>query len=254
MAREFDSILITGASSGLGEALALAAAAPGRCLWLTGRNGARLEETALACRNKGASVSTAMLDVLDREAMKNFVTHADDAHPLDLVIANAGISGGTGGGGESDDQAREIFAINLTGVLNTIHPAIERMRPRRHGQVAVMSSLAALRGFPGAPAYSASKAAVKTYAEALRGALRGEGIGVSAICPGFVKSRMTDANDFPMPFLMDADKAAEIMLRGLRRNKAVIAFPWQMYWMVSFLSLLPPALAVRLLSQLPAKD
>lgn len=251
--REFDSILITGASSGLGEALARAAAGPGRFLWLTGRNDIRLNAVAQECRDRGAEVQTAVLDVSDQGAMASFIAQADELQPLDLVIANAGISGGTGGGGESDDQAREIFDINMTGVLNTIHPAIERMRPRRHGQIAVMSSLAALRGFPGAPAYSASKAAVKVYAEALRGALAGEGIGVTAICPGFVKSRMTAVNDFPMPFLMEADRAAEIILRGLRKNKTVIGFPWPMYWMVSFLSILPPALTVRLLSRLPAK-
>ena len=116
-----------------------------------------------------------------------------------------------------------------------------------------MSSLAAYRGFPGAPAYSASKAAVKIYAEALRGALSADGIKVTAICPGFVKSRMTAVNDFPMPFLMEADRAAEIMVRGLARGKTVIAFPWAMHVMVSLLSLLPPGLAVRLLTRLPAK-
>lgn len=253
MARDFDSILITGASSGLGEALSLEAAGPGRHLWLTGRNQSRLETIAERCRDKGAAVSGQQLDVQDAAAMATFVAKADTAKPLDLVIANAGISGGTGGGGESDAQAREIFDINLSGVLNTIHPAIEHMRPRRHGQIAVMSSLAALRGFPGAPAYSASKAAVKVYAESLRGALSIDGIGVSAICPGFVKSRMTAVNEFPMPFLMDSDEAARIILAGLRKNKTVIAFPLPMYWAVSFLSLLPPALAVRLLSGLPAK-
>ncbi len=254
MAKDFSSILITGASSGLGEALAIAAAAPGTHLWLTGRNASRLDTVAEACREKGADVRAAVLDVTDQPAMNQFVDNADGERPLDLVIANAGISGGTGGGGESDVQAREIFDINLSGVLNTIHPAIDRMRPRRHGQIAVMSSLAALRGFPGAPAYSASKASVKVYAEALRGALAGDGIGVTAICPGFVKSRMTAVNDFPMPFLMDTDKAADIILRGLRQDRTVIAFPWPMYWAVSFLSLLPPSLAVRLLRQLPAKS
>lgn len=253
MARDFDSILITGASSGLGEAIAIAASGAGRHLWLTGRDDARLAAVAEACRAKGATVTAEVLNVLDAAAMADYVARADAVAPLDLVIANAGISGGTGSGGESEEQAREIFDVNLTGVLNTIHPVIARMKRRRHGQVAVMSSLAALRGFPGAPAYSASKAAVKVYAEALRGTLAADGIGVSAICPGFVKSRMTAVNDFPMPFLMEAEDAARIILNGLRRNQTVIAFPWPMYWMVSFLSILPPALTVRLLSRLPAK-
>jgi len=248
------SILITGASSGLGEALARRLAGPDVTLWLTGRNAERLAETEAACEAKGATVSCALLDTRDRDAMDGFVRRADSTAPLTLVIANSGISGGTGSGGESDMQAREIFDVNLTGVINTIHPAIAPMRARKQGQIAVMSSLAAYRGFPGAPAYSASKAAVKVYAEALRGALAADGIAVTAICPGFVKSRMTAVNDFPMPFLMEADRAAEVMVRGLERRKTVIAFPWPMHAMVSLLSLLPPGLAVRLLSRLPQKS
>ena len=247
------SILITGASSGLGAALARAFAAPGVHLWLTGRNTDRLDAIATACRDLGARVACEVLDTRDRTGMETFVTAADATAPLTLVIANAGISGGTGAGGESDDQAREIFDVNLSGVINTVHPSIAVMRPRGGGQIAVMSSLAAYRGFPGAPAYSASKAAVKTYAEALRGALAADGISVTAICPGFVRSRMTAVNDFPMPFLMEAERAADIMVAGLRRRKTVISFPWQMHLMVSFLSLLPPSLAVTLLTRLPKK-
>ena len=248
------SILITGASSGLGEALARRLSGPGVRLWLTGRNTERLAETEAACAANGAEVTCAQLDTRDTAAMNAFIRGADESAPLTLVIANSGISGGTGSGGESDRQAREIFDVNLTGVINTIHPAIDVMRPRRSGHIAVMSSLAAYRGFPGAPAYSASKAAVKVYAEALRGALARDGIAVTAICPGFVKSRMTAVNEFPMPFLMEADRAAEIMVRGLERRKTVIAFPWPMHAMVSLLSLLPPALAVRLLGGLPEKS
>ncbi len=248
------SILVTGASSGLGEALARRLSGPGVHLWLTGRDADRMAAVEAACTARGALVSCALLDTRDATAMDAFIRRADQTAPLTLVIANAGISGGTGAGGESDRQAREIFDINLTGVINTIHPAIEVMRPHRAGHIAVMSSLAAYRGFPGAPAYSASKAAVKVYAEALRGALAVDNIAVTAICPGFVESRMTAVNEFPMPFLMDADRAAEIMVRGLERRKTVVAFPWPMHVMVSLLSLLPPALAVRLLSRLPEKS
>ncbi|MEQ9491029.1 MAG: SDR family NAD(P)-dependent oxidoreductase [Alphaproteobacteria bacterium] len=248
-----NTILITGASSGIGRALALVYAAPGTRLFLCARRRDALEDTAEACRIFEAEVECHAVDVEDREAIGRYVLGADKLAPLDLVIANAGVSGGTGDGGEDDDQAREIFSINLAGTLNTIHPIIPQMRTRGRGQIALMASLAAYRGFPGAPAYSAAKAAVKTYGEALRGNLMPHGVEVSTICPGFVRTPMTDANPYKMPFLMEADRAARIIRRGLRRNKTVIAFPWQMHWAVSILSLLPPGLAVKMMSRLPEK-
>jgi len=117
-----------------------------------------------------------------------------------------------------------------------------------------MSSLAGFRGFPGAPAYGASKAAVRVWGESLRGHLAGDGIGVTVICPGYVKTPMTDVNDFPMPLLMDTDRAARIIRRGLARNKARIAFPWRLYALVRLIAALPPALTDPLLRWLPAKD
>lgn len=248
-----NTILITGASSGIGRALALEYAAPGTRLFLCARRRDALEETAEACRTFQADVDCQAVDVEDKDAISRFVLGADRLSPLDLVIANAGVSGGTGDGGEDDEQAREIFSINLAGTLNTLHPILPLMRQRGRGQIALMASLAAYRGFPGAPAYSAAKAAVKIYGEALRGSVLRDGVEVSTICPGFVRTPMTDANPYRMPFLMEADRAARIIRRGLQRNKTVIAFPWQMHWAVSFLSLLPPGLAVRLMSRLPEK-
>jgi len=142
----------------------------------------------------------------------------------------------------------------VTGVINTVMPAVERMRPRGHGQVAVMASLAAFRGFPGAPAYCASKAAVRVWGEALRGHLHGAGIGVSVICPGYVRSPMTAPNDFPMPLLMDAERAARIIRHGLERNRARIAFPWRLYAAVRLLCTLPAGLTDPVLRRLPEKD
>jgi len=132
-------------------------------------------------------------------------------------------------------------------------PAVDCMRPRGRGQVAIMSSLAGFQGFPGAPAYCASKAAVRVWGEALRGELHGAGIGVSVICPGYVRSPMTAVNDFPMPLLMDADRAARIIRRGLARNRPRIAFPWRLYAAVRLISALPPAFTDPLLRRLPKK-
>jgi short-subunit dehydrogenase len=253
------TVLITGASSGIGQALALAYASPEIRLALTGRDARRLAQVTKSCRSAGALVEAEPIDVTDRRAMADWIAHLDAAGPIDLVIANAGISAGTGGGGESEAQARAIYAVNLDGVLNTIHPALDRMRQRGNergrlkGQIALMSSLAAFRGFPGAPAYSASKAAVKSYGEALRVELAREGIGVSVICPGFVRSRMTEINRFHMPLLMDSARAAQIIQRGLARNRARIAFPWPTYFGAWLAGVLPPALIDSVLGGLPQK-
>ena len=247
------SILITGASSGIGAALALAFAADGVRLALGGRDRERLREVVTACRAVGATADGTVIDVTDRQRMRDWLYDANRAAALDLVVANAGISGGTAGDGESEDQVRRIFDANLTGVLNTVHPTIESMRRRGRGQIAIMSSAASFRGFPGAPAYSASKAAVRAYGEALRGTLHRDGIAVSVICPGFVRSRMTEANPFHMPMLMDADRAARIIKRGLARNRARIGFPWPVYFSAWLAGALPPALTDPLFRRLPEK-
>jgi short-subunit dehydrogenase len=138
-------------------------------------------------------------------------------------------------------------------------PAIQRFRQRASpgarevGQVAVVASLAAFMGFPGAPAYCASKAAVRVWAEAQRHELAPFGIEVSVICPGFVRSRMTAPNDFRMPLLMDADHAARIIRRGLARNRGCIAFPWRLYASVRLGSALPQWVKDRALGRLPKK-
>lgn len=202
----------------------------------------------------GATVETRRQDVTNRAAMAEWVAACDAAAPLDLAIANAGVSAGTGGSeGETEAQARRIFAVNLDGTLNTLLPAIAAMRPRRRGQVAVMSSLAAFRGFPGAPAYCATKAAVRVWAESLRPSLAEEGVEISVICPGFVVSRMSAVNEFRMPLLMSAEKAARIIERGLTRNRARIAFPLRLYAAIWLLAALPPGWTDAALGRLPKK-
>jgi len=249
------SILITGASSGLGAALARHYAAPGIFLALTGRDAERLSAVAHDCREKGARVETEIMDILDASAVAKWITGIDLKHPVDLLIANAGISGGTGiTNDEPAEQVRRIFNVNLTGVLNSVMPIIPSMTARRHGQIAVMSSLAGFCGWPGAPAYSASKGAVRLYGEALRGALKPHGVKVSVICPGFVRTPLTDVNPYGMPFLMEADKAAVIMARGLAANRARIAFPWPMACMAWLLMALPVRAGDWLISRMPEKE
>lgn len=249
------NILITGASSGIGAALARQYAGPDMFLALCGRDEMRLGVTAQACRDKGAIVEEAVMDVTDREAMQAWVAAIDDRHPLDLVIANAGVSGGTGGSNEGEPalQVRKIFDVNLSGVLNTIEPVLPRMLAREAGQIALMSSLASFSGWPGAPAYSASKGAVRLYGEALRGALGKKGIRVNVICPGFIKTPMTAINNYAMPFMVDADQCASAIIRALRKNRGRIAFPWQTYFLAGLVGLLPHWLSLRIFIKLPEK-
>jgi short-subunit dehydrogenase len=252
--REPAHILITGASSGIGAALALAYARPGVRLSLGGRNQERLAEIAAQVAARGGASSSAAVDVRDREAVADWVIAAENRAPLDLVIANAGISGGTYGGPESPEQTRAIFAINLDGVLNVVLPIIPRMIARKSGQIAIISSLAGYRGLPGAPAYSGSKAAVRTWGEALRADLAPQGVKVNVVMPGFIRTPMTDANNFHMPFLMSADKAAAIIQRGLAADRARIAFPFPTAFLAWAMSVLSPAIADPILRALPKKD
>lgn len=244
------SILITGASSGIGAALALAYAGPGVHLSLSGRNTQRLQDVATSCRAAGAEVVAETVDVADRAAMAAWLGARDDARPLDLVIANAGIDGS---GIDEAERLYRIFDINVAGVFHTVQPALDRMRARRRGQIAIVSSLAGFRGLPSAVAYSASKAAVRSYGEGLRGRHAEDGVAISVICPGFVESRITATNKFPMPMLWPADKAARHIKSRLARNQGRIAFPWPMYFLVWLISAAPASLVDRLLARAPRK-
>lgn len=244
------AILITGASSGLGAALATGYAAPGMRLVLLGRDAARLEAVADAVRALGATAETTAVDVTDRAAMAAAVTAADEAGPLDLVIANAGIGPSRAEGADAAAKGRRILAVNLDGVLNTIDPIRLRMAARGAGQIALMSSLAGFHGFPGMGPYTASKAAVRVYGEALRVELRPRGVRVSVICPGFVRTPLTDGARFPMPMLMEVEDAAAAIRRGLARERPMIAFPWPVHAGIQVLAALPAAWADALIRRI----
>ncbi|MCC6472089.1 MAG: SDR family NAD(P)-dependent oxidoreductase [Alphaproteobacteria bacterium] len=255
------SILITGASSGIGAALAACYAGPGMTLHLGGRDRRRLSQVVDRCRLLGAAAIGRAVDVTDAAAMARWINDADARAPLDLVIANAGISTVTTGTGDDGPAAvRHVFAVNVDGVLNTVLPALDRIRGRARrpgawrGQIAIVSSLAGLRGMPGAPAYSASKAAEKAWGEALAVRLAPEGVAVSVVLPGFVDTPMTRGNYFRMPMLWPVDKAARMIRRGLRRRKRRIAFPLPMYLGAWFLNVLPRFVSDWLLARAPAKS
>jgi short-subunit dehydrogenase len=240
----YRSILITGASSGIGAALATALAAPGVTLHLSGRDPTRLAAVADACRAHGATALAARLDVTDETAMAGWIAAAG---VLDLVVANAGVSAGTGDNApEAPSQVRGIVATNLGGVLNTVLPAMAAMRSQPpgadgvRGRIAVIASIAAFVPAPGAPAYCASKAAVDTWTVATALGARRNGIAMTSVCPGYVRTAMTARNRFPMPGLMDADRAARIILRGLAAGRLRVVFPWWMGLAARLGGLLPP--------------
>jgi short-subunit dehydrogenase len=250
----YKTILITGATSGIGRALAEIYAVPGVTLLLTGRDRSRAEEVAALCRSKGASVDISTIPVTDRAALEKQIILWDDKFKIDLVIANAGVSGGLSPAGiEAEEQFRHVMATNVDGVFNTVNPLIPRLRARRRGHIALVSSLAGYRGMPGAPAYSVSKNTVRAYAEALRPMLMKEGVEVSVICPGFIKTPMTDVNKCPMPFLMTPEQAARVIRDGLMRHKPVIAFPWPMVLVIELIRCLPRRLGDWILSLAPGK-
>jgi short-subunit dehydrogenase len=246
--KRFSSIVITGASSGIGEALALDYAAPGMALALGGRDAGRLEAVAASCRAKGATVDAASIDVTRRETLAAWLSAFDDAQPVDLLIANAGVSIDKDNSSLDDFSIiRRTMDINFGGTLNTVEPLLHRMMARGAGQIGVMSSLAGFIGLPYAASYNASKAAVRVWAESIRFVLKKHGIGVSAICPGFVATPLTAGAPFPMPFMMSGAKASAVIRDGLARNKQRIAFPIGIKGAVWLGGVLPGSWAHRLL-------
>jgi len=242
--RDPRSILITGASSGIGAALARAYAAPRTHLALCGRDAARLAAVADFCRDRGAEVMEACLDVTEAAAVAAWIVNVDRTSPLELVIANAGIQGGLwrDGAGETLGELHRVMEVNFGGVSNTVHPVLPAMRRPRRGQVALISSLAALRGIPFSPGYCASKAAIKIYSEALRSWLAPEGIDVSVVLPGFVETRLSDTVSGPKPLILSPERAAGIIRRGLAKGRRQIAFPYPLYLGMQLMRALPARL------------
>jgi short-subunit dehydrogenase len=219
--------VITGASSGIGRALALRYARDGARLGVLGRDRGRLNQVAADCRQLGADVREGVVDVRDRQEMQAWLEDFDAAWPVDVLIANAGIMAGSPADGEveSAEDSRAIIETNVIGVLNSIHPLLPRMISRGRGQIGIISSLAGFIPLSDAPSYCASKAAVLSYGLALRGAVEGKGVHVSVICPGYVATPMMAQETGWKPFEMTAETAADRASRGLEANRAVIAFP-----------------------------
>ena len=243
------TIVITGASSGIGEALALRYAREGARLGLLGRNRERLDQVATKCRRLAAEVHTATIDIRAREDIRAWLEDFDRRAPVDVWIANAGVMAGRPPGGEIEksEDSYALVETNVLGVLNSIQPLLPHMISRGYGQIGIVGSIAAFIPLPDAPSYCASKSAVLSYGLALRSLLGPRGVSVSVICPGYVTTAMTKQESGWKPFEMRPERAAELIYRGLARNRSIIAFPFLMALLSRVGGALPDSLRRRLL-------
>lgn len=248
------NILITGASSGIGEALALYYAKQSQTenLFICGRNAQRLQEVKSKCEKiTQATIHAEIIDVTDKSSVEKWINAAEKTAYLNLVFANAGVATLE----ETPQNVYNTFNINVIGVLNTVLPTIEIYKKRKDTNkiIAITSSIAGYHGLSTCPSYSASKACVKAYGEALRLDLLPYNIQVNTICPGFVRSGITDKNTCPMPFFMEAEPAAELIAHRIEKNIGLIAFPFPMRLASWLISILPNRLSDFIYKRLPHK-
>jgi short-subunit dehydrogenase len=238
--------LVTGASSGIGKALALRLAREGCRVGLVARRRELLDNLADQIRSEGGCSTTAIADVSDRDEIRAAARHIrDQLGPIDYLIANAGVGTPTLLDPLNIADVERMFEVNVFGVIYAVEAVLPEMIDRKRGHICAVSSLAAFKGMPGESAYCATKAAVNTYLEGLRIQLREHNVAVTTVCPGFVATPMTAVNDFHMPFLVSAERAADHIVRALRRRRKVYRFPWQMSLLMRALCWLPDRLIAR---------
>ncbi|WP_454782255.1 SDR family NAD(P)-dependent oxidoreductase [Legionella sp. WA2022007384] len=244
------TILITGATGAIGGALALAYAKPGVKLILQGRKQERLDELKMLCEDQGAQVSIKAVDVRHEE-YKTWLQHMAQEE-LDLVMINAGMNTHTGPEGEPEpwDEVEALVDINILAVMATVHATLPAMRARKKGKIVLMSSLAAYFGLALTPSYSASKAAIKAYGEALQGWVRSDGIKIHVIFPGYVTSEMCNKMPGPKPFLWTPEQAAAAIQKAVSKNKSRFSFPFPLNFGAWCLSILRPGFSQWILSKL----
>jgi short-subunit dehydrogenase len=245
-------VVITGASSGIGEALAREYAKQGAILGLIARR-----ERVLA-QLKDALPTTCRIyaaDVRDAEKMQQAADDFIMRHGCpDVVVANAGISGGTLTEKFEDLEAfQKIFDINVMGMVKTFQPFLDKMREQKHGMLVGIASISGFRGLPGAGAYSASKAAAISYLESLRVEMHDSGVRVLTVCPGYIATPMTANNPYPMPFIISAEAAAKKIIGAIALRRKFLVIPWQMAILGRILKILPLWLYDRELSKAPRK-
>ncbi|MBI5626444.1 MAG: SDR family oxidoreductase [Nitrosomonadales bacterium] len=246
------SLVISGASSGLGLALARHYLEQGATIAAFARRGELLQTLVTEFPGRAFCYE---LDVRDapaiQQAANDFITRAGVP---DVVIANAGVSVGTlTEYAEDIDAFQQVLDINVLGMVKTFQPFIAAMREAKRGSLVGIASVAGFRGLPGSSAYSASKAAAISYLESLRVELRGSGVKVVTICPGYIRTPMTANNPYAMPFMLDADEAAKRMAYAIERETSFAVIPWQMGLVGQILKFLPRWSYDRLFANAPRK-
>jgi NADP-dependent 3-hydroxy acid dehydrogenase YdfG len=223
-------VLLTGASSGIGEALALAIAKHGATLGLLARREEMLNDLAARCEAIGGKALALACDVTDSDAVHAAAQRLlDKFGRIDILICNAGISG-------NDPETRNydptgvgrVIDVNLMGAVNAVHAVVPQMLERRGGQLVAISSLAGIRGLRKSAAYSASKAAMTAFFESVRLDVQNQGVAVTIIQPGFIKTPLTAGRTHKMPYLMELDDAIPLFLKAIERKKKFASFPWQL--------------------------
>jgi short-subunit dehydrogenase len=242
--------VITGASSGIGWELAKELARRHCAVGLVARRRERLEALAGEIRALGGKTAFAPADVTDRQQTVDALRRVrDELGPVDLLVANSGVSAPTKINPLNIDEIDQMFRVNVLGVIYAIEGVLPEMLQRGRGHIAAMSSLASYRGLPGESGYCASKAAVNIYLDGLRLQLRSRGVAVTTVCPGFVHTPMTAPNNFKMPWVMPAERAAKLIVRALERKKKVFNFPWQTAWLMKGAAWLPDWLLARIMNR-----
>lgn len=232
-------VFITGASSGIGAAMAKKFDAMGAQLGLVGRSQEKLDAVLSSMQNAQAHTTYA-LDVTDHAALFAAARDFDGKAPVDIVLANAGISIGVKTEYEEDlDVLEKVYRTNVFAMAATFHPFIEPMSKRGGGQFAGIGSVGGIRGLPGSEAYCSSKAAVISYLESLRNDVRKYGISVTTICPGFVRTPLVAKNPYKMPFILEPEEFAERAVKAILDKDSYRVIPWQMAWVARLLKILP---------------
>ncbi|TAM02291.1 MAG: SDR family oxidoreductase [Paraburkholderia sp.] len=245
-------VFITGASSGIGAALAAEYARRGAILGLVARRADAL--ASFQQSHPQSSVSLYLADVRDADALADAARAFIEAHGLpDVVIANAGVSQGAITGHGDLATFRDVMDTNYFGMVATFEPFAAAMSEARRGTLVGIASVAGVRGLPGSGAYSASKAATLAYLEALRVEMRPFGVSVVTIAPGYIRTPMTDKNPYPMPFLMDVDRFAAKSAEAIARGTPFAIFPWPMRVGAALLRMLPRWLYDRVFERAPRK-
>lgn len=234
-------VFLTGASSGIGAAVAVELARSHQArLALVARREEKLQEVAELVVQAGGEALCLACDVTDADGVRAAVRETEERFgPVDVAIANAGVGDPMPMKRFDAESTARTMRINFEGSTNVFAAVVPGMLERGCGRIVGVSSIAGFRGLPASGPYSASKAALTVMLESMRLELKGRGISVTAVHPGFVRTPMTDVNKFKMPFIVEVDRAARIIVRGSMRGKRQVEFPWQLVWLMRLARALP---------------